>query len=219
MTAAQASTRHVTGVGYRPMVLLAYLLLWTVTLIAAVATRALGFADPVKALLGLRLSPAATVAPTLPAVAALAAHNLAVCGWPLLLPAASASDGPKRTLAGHALVCASLTVNAALVGAAFGAYGGRLLAYVPQLPVEWLALAAGAAGWFSLPARSDAGTRVRAGALVLAAVLAAAVGETYAVPHSARGSSGSSDPFGGGVKTPRRSTYQRSPKFEHEEGR
>ena len=44
------------------------------------------------------------------------------------------SQPPAETFA-HGLVVAALAVNVSLVGVAFGAYGTRLLPYVPQLPL------------------------------------------------------------------------------------
>jgi hypothetical protein len=166
---------------------LVYLLLWAVTLAAAV-TVTLALAAPTRGLLGLRLSPAATPPPSLTVAATLAAHNLPVCGWPLLLPTAGATRSRRSILAAHALLAASLTANAALVGGALGAYGSRLLAYTPQLPFEWLALAAGAAGWLALHARRDGRLRMRIAALMLVSVLAAAALETYAVPYTQQAS-------------------------------
>lgn len=179
---AARTCRRPPGLG--STVAFTYLVLWAVTLTAAATTRALDLTGPARGVLGARLSPSATPAATLSGVAVLAVHNLPICGWPLLLPAAGASRTRKSRLAAHALVAGSLMANAVLVGAAFGAYGPRLLAYTPQLPVEWLALAAGAAGWLTRRARYDRQTRVMAAVLVLAAVLAAAALETYAIPHN-----------------------------------
>jgi len=183
-TPGTAATAWRRPLGLASTVALTYLVLWAVTLAAATATRALDVTSPVRGLLGLRLSPTATPAPTPSGVAALALHNLPICGWPLLLPAAGATRSRWSTLAAHALLAGSLTANATLVGAALGAYGPRLLVYMPQLLVEWLALAAGAAGWLTRRTRFDRRARLMAASLVLAAVLAAAALETYAVPHT-----------------------------------
>jgi hypothetical protein len=172
--------------GVAHTVALIYIGVWTLTLAVALATCVLGVALPIRALLGLRLSPTATGAPTPVRVAALALHNSPVCGWPLLLVTAGARRSRRWTSAAHALVAGSLCANAALVGVALGAYGPALLAYAPQLPLEWLALAAGGAGWLAQHARFERRERVRLALLVLYAVVAAAVLEVYAVPHSAR---------------------------------
>jgi hypothetical protein len=189
MAAAELNTRGTTTAcrrppGVRRTVALTYLGLWAVMLTAAITTSALDLTDPVRGALGLRLSPSATPAPTLRAVATLALHNLTICGWPLLLPDAGASRSRAATLAAHALVAGSLAANAALVGAALGAYGPGLVAYTPQLPIEWLALAAGAAGWLTCRNRCDRRSRLMIASLVLTAVLAAASLETYATPHT-----------------------------------
>jgi len=180
-----AATARQRPLGLGSTVALTYLVLWAVTLTAAAMTRALDLTGPVRGLLGARLSSSATPAPTLSEVAAFALHNLPVCGWPLLLPAAGATRSVRGTLIADALLAASITANVMLVGAALGAYGPRLLAYTPQLPVEWLALAAGAAGWFTYRTRRHRRTLLKAASLVLAAVLAAGALETYAIPHTA----------------------------------
>jgi hypothetical protein len=169
------------GTGFRGTLALTYLAVWATTLTVAAMTRLLDLTDAARGLLGLRLSPAA--APTLLAAAALAVHNLPVCGWPLLLAVGDA-PGHKWTPGGHALVAAALMANAALVGAALGGYGTRLLPFIPQLPLEWLALAAGAAGWLAPRARYNRRARLIAASVVVSAALAAAVVETYAVPHN-----------------------------------
>jgi hypothetical protein len=162
-----------------------YLSLWAVTLTAAGVTVACDLGGPVRGALGLRVSPTGTPAPTWSAVAELALHNLPICAWPLVLPAAGACRTRGARLAAHALVAASLSANAMLIGVAIGAYGSRLLPYVPQLPLEWLALAAGAAGWVAPSAWADRRVRVEVAALIGVALLAAAAVETYAVPHTA----------------------------------
>lgn len=164
-----------------------YVSLWVVTLLAGAAVASFGLGGLARHWLGLRLDPAVTAPPSLPAVGSLAAHNLPVCGWPLLLGAAGAGRSRRRCLFAHGLVAAALALNVSLTGVAFGAYGTRLLAYVPQVPLEWLALAAGAAGWLSVNAGADRRIQALAAALTTAAVLAAAVVETYAVPHEPGG--------------------------------
>ena len=73
--------------------------------------------------------------------------------------------------------------NTVPVGAALGAYGGVLVAYVPQLPLEWAAVALGVAAWVT---ERDGPLGARGRLLWFAAVawcvLAAAVLETMAVP-------------------------------------
>lgn len=160
--------------------------LWLATLLVAVLVSAAGGApsSAIRGFLGLRLSAGATPAPTLGRMLALAAHNLPVVAWPLLLAPAGADRSRRGEALAEVLVLVSLAVNALLVGCALGAYGVRLLAFVPQLPLEWAALAAGASVWLD----RGRGSR-RLGALRLLCVLAvlvlgAAALETFAVPHS-----------------------------------
>lgn len=74
--------------------------------------------------------------------------------------------------------------NVVIVGVALGAYGHPLLAYIPQVPMEWAALALGASAW--LMQRREPLT-VREGlamfAVIAGLLLCAAVIETVAVPH------------------------------------
>ena len=78
----------------------------------------------------------------------------------------------------------ALLANTTAVGAAIGTYGARLLPYIPQLPLEWAALALGASAWLVQRRRalliSDA-----LGVLVLIATLLLMAGalETFGVPH------------------------------------
>ena len=70
------------------------------------------------------------------------------------------------------------------MGAALGAYGARLLPYIPQLPIEWAGLALGASAWLLQRRRA---LTVPEGlallALTVCVLLCAAVIETVAVPH------------------------------------
>jgi hypothetical protein len=74
--------------------------------------------------------------------------------------------------------------NAAPVGAALSAYGSALIAYVPQLPVEWAGIALGAGAWL-VQRRRVLSTRERLAwfGLIAAVLLCAASLETTMVPH------------------------------------
>jgi hypothetical protein len=85
---------------------------------------------------------------------------------------------------GDLLVGAVVTVNALRVGLALGRYGTELIPYIPQLPIEWLALALSTSAWMS--ARRGAQPReLRTTALlaVLAAVTSASI-EVLLTPHT-----------------------------------
>lgn len=164
----------------------AYAAIWIVTLTAAalVALDAATLGHATRGALELALTPAHNPPVQVQRVLALAAHNVPIAAWPLL-PGLLA-DRPNRILrhAVDGLVVACLLANAAPVGAALGAYGARLLPYVPQLPIEWAGLAFGYASWL-VQRRHTIGAAQRVGllaAIVLVLVLAAII-ETAAVPH------------------------------------
>ena len=162
-----------------------YAAAWACTLGTAVmVTVAGGAAQKIsRSVLGLSLHPAAARGGLLD-VLALAAHNTPIAAWPLLLTTAGAHRGPRLRLAADTAVVACLLVNTVPVGAALGAYGPPVVAFLPQLPLEWAALAVGYASWLQqrhtpLPRRQRV-TRL----VVIAGLLAgAAVLETYAVPR------------------------------------
>lgn len=166
--------------------LAAYAATWTLTLGAGalVAINLARLGGPVRRLLELNLSPERNPPPTIGHVLALLAHNLPLAGWPLLLGVVGAHRHRPARLVADTAVAGWLTANVLPVGAAVGAYGSRLLVYLPQVPFEWAALALGASAW--LMERRDPLT-VREGvalfALIASALLCAAVLETVAVPH------------------------------------
>jgi hypothetical protein len=139
---------------------------------------------PVRDLLGVRMDPQRNPPPDAWHVLALVAHNLPSTAWPLLLGVAGAHRHRLTRQIADTVLAAWFTANMLLAGAALGAYGTPLLTYIPQLPVEWAALALSASAW--LQQRRHPLT-VREGvvlfALIAGAVLCAAVLETSAVPH------------------------------------
>lgn len=164
--------------------LMAVAALWALTLLVSAVTAATpSLASAARGLLELHLAPATNPPPSPGWVLAIAAHNIQTAGWPLLLPLIGAQHRRwSRTVADSAVI-ASVTVNAALVGLALGAYQARLLAYVPQLPLEWAAVAVAPADWWL--ARTGTRSCPRRTALVALVVLLsmAAVVETVCVPH------------------------------------
>jgi hypothetical protein len=166
--------------------LVAYGAIWALTVgcAALVAMAGASLSVPVHHLLALRLTPASNPPPDPGRVLTLAAHNLPIASWPLLLGALGAERSRAGRRAADCLVLACVAVNVAPVGAALGAYGRTLLPYVPQLPLEWAALAAGAAAW--LKQRRDTVSIAEGGvllALLAVLLLCAAVTETVVVPH------------------------------------
>jgi hypothetical protein len=85
---------------------------------------------------------------------------------------------------GDLLVGTVVTLNAIRVGLALGRYGNELIPYIPQLPVEWLALALSASAWIT--ARQGAQPRAlrTAALLTFLAAATAAVIEALLTPHA-----------------------------------
>jgi hypothetical protein len=159
------------------------LAVWTLTAAAALITTAL---PPVGALARheLRLALVPASAPPATRMLNVALTNAFAAGWPLLL---ALLDGPQRAirLVHRALLAGWLVVNVIPVGAAIGAYGTRILPYLPHLPLEWTAIALALAGYLHARERQAPGRALLAPALGLAVVLiAAAALETYATPHA-----------------------------------
>lgn len=160
--------------------------LWLATCTGALVV-ALGGRDvqqAVRGLLGLALAARGNPVPSAARAATIADHNISTSAWPLLLgPLGARGRGWSRALS-DIVLAAWLLVNAVPVGAAVGAYGARILPYLPQLPLEWSGVAVGASAWLVERRRvlsvweRMAGTGTMAAALVCAAVL-----ETWAVPH------------------------------------
>jgi hypothetical protein len=151
-------------------------------MIVAIAGRSLSL--PVHDLLDLRLSAASNPPPDLGRVLALTAHNIPVVSWPLLLGAVGAPRSRLGRLLADWLVLACVAANVAPVGAALGAYGAALLPYIPQLPLEWGALAVGAGLWLQNRRRALSFREcIGRFAVVVCLLLCAAVMETAAVPH------------------------------------
>ncbi len=166
--------------------LCAYGGIWTVTLAAAgvVALAGRPLASRTRQLLGLTLTPGRNPPPHLSHVLALAAHNVPIAAWPLLLGLAGADRRTLARCAADCLVVACALVNAVPVGAALGAYGTALIAYIPQLPLEFAGLALGYGGWLIQRQRPlTARERLTWLALIVAVLLVAGALETGAVPH------------------------------------
>jgi hypothetical protein len=82
------------------------------------------------------------------------------------------------------IVVAVAAVNAIPVGVALGRWQGRLIPYIPQLPIEWAALTTAVATWRQGRAGGLTPRRVAALAGVTLALLAAAAAvETWCTPH------------------------------------
>ena len=156
---------------------------WALTLLTAALTAAIAPLETgARELLRLRLAAATNPPPSLGRAAAIGAHNIQTVGWPLLLPLLNPRRRPARALAATA-VAASTAANAILVGLALGAYGTRLLAFTPQLPLEWAGLALAPAAWIAARDHHDARLLIRGAAALSALLAVAALCETWLVPH------------------------------------
>jgi hypothetical protein len=163
----------------------AYGAVWAATLASAglVALGGTPAAGWVRRTLGLTLTPSEQT-PAVAHVLGLAAHNIPLAAWPLLLGPLRARDSHRVRRAADVLVFACLLANCIPVGAAIGAYGTPLLPYIVQLPVEWAGLAVGYGSWL-LERRSPLGRgrRLRLGGVIVVTLLTAAALETYATPR------------------------------------
>jgi hypothetical protein len=164
----------------------AYAAVWAATLAAAAIIALVGqpLAAPVRRVLGLALSARRNPPPHLGHVLALAAHNIPIASWPLLLGVLGAH---RHRLARHVadgVLLACIIANTLPVGAALGVYGTALLAYIPQLPLEWGGLALGASGWLVQRRRAlTASEGIGVFVLIACVLLCAAALETVGVPH------------------------------------
>lgn len=187
MAAAELSTparRRRLPAGLAKTWLRTYTGIWSLTLVlaAAAAVGTVGVQASVRNLLGLSLKP--DPAPQLGHVLDLAAHNIPIVSWPLLLGVLGLHSSRLSRGFADSMVAAYVVANVLPVGAALGAYGGALVPYVPQLPLEWGGLALGACGWL-VQRRQPLSVREGLGlfALIVGVLVCAAVVETVAVPH------------------------------------
>lgn len=186
MATAELSPRAPSGARALPRAFArAHAGVWAATLSGWLALELLGEGAKADArkVIGARLDARGNPPPRLGHVLALVAHNLPTAAWPLLLSVVVAQHRLAR-LCADALLAVVLIVNTAPVGAALALYGVRLVAFIPQLPVEWAALSLGAASWLSQRKRAMKPRQTLAVLGVIAAlVTVAAALETIAVPH------------------------------------
>ncbi len=155
---------------------ISYSALWLITLLAAVV----GIAVPELAPAG---GPHPTLHGTFDDLVAIAGTNARVLSAPFLLAWFRFPAHPRSRLLADLLITAILGVNALHVGLALGRWQLRLLPYVPQLPLEWLAAALAAAAWLNLRTGARRQTAVAYLTAVLVVIVAAATVETIATPH------------------------------------
>jgi hypothetical protein len=186
LTATTAAVRPSRSPGLVRASLAAYVAIWSATLAPAIVVALAGrmLARTARDVLGLRLAAGANPPPDAHRLLELAAHNLPIAAWPLLLGVVGAHRHRFATKLADGLVVAWIVANALPVGAALGAYGPPLIPYLPQLPLEWAALALGAGAWFTQRSSALALRDTLAClALIAGALLGAAAVETVAVAH------------------------------------
>jgi hypothetical protein len=172
--------------GLARMWLHAYAGVWMATLAPAALVALVGrpLAQPARRLLGLALSAQRNPPPDVGHVLALAAHNIPIASWPLLLGVLGAHRHRLAVHVADGVLLACIIANTLPVGAALGVYGTALLAYIPQLPLEWGGLALGASGWLVQRRRAlTASEGIGVFVLIACVLLCAAALETVAVPH------------------------------------
>jgi hypothetical protein len=182
---ASASTRRLLN-GLQAAWPRAYGAIWLATLGSALLVSLLGAAAKarVRGLLGLRLDPGQNAPPELGHILVLVAHNLPIAAWPVLLGVIGAHQHRLGRRVADVVLLACILANTLPVGAALGAYGTRLLAYIPQLPLEWAGLALGVSAWLLQRRRPlSVSEGLALTTLIATVLLCAAIVETDAVPH------------------------------------
>jgi hypothetical protein len=112
------------------------------------------------------------------------ASNLRVLAVPFLLWLLRfAASRPGRAI-GDVITAAMAALSAVIVGIALGSWRGRLIPYLPQLPLEWGALTVAVATWLLARAgRVHTPQMLALGSTVAVLLCSAAVVETWATPH------------------------------------
>jgi hypothetical protein len=158
---------------------------------------ALGVADP-----GLAGSttPHPALTGSLHDAAGIFVNNARALIAPFLLAGLRLSDTRLGRRIGDVAVIALVGANAVPVGAALGRWQGRLVPYLPQLPLEWAALTVAVSAW--LLVRSGDGNLpclTVLAAVTLALLIGAASVETWATPHK-HGTASRAQVKGGGAR-------------------
>jgi hypothetical protein len=128
--------------------------------------------------------PHPTLTGTVSEAASILGNNLRALAAPFLLIILRFPAARITRAIGDVAIAAILTVNCATVGIQLGRWQGRLLPYLPHLPLEFSALACSTCAW--LIARDDTQHRRELTVLALATtslLIGAACLETWATPH------------------------------------
>ncbi len=156
------------------------------TAIAAVwaLTAAGAVLEPLLPGLAPRGRPHPTLEPTLAAGADILAGNLRVLAAPYLLAAFRWPETERTRTLGDVIIAAVVIENTLAVGLALGRFGDQLVPYLPQLPLEWAALAATLAAWRTARTGPRARVLVAYATATLALAASAAECEVLIAPHA-----------------------------------
>ena len=111
-------------------------------------------------------------------------NNARVLAVPFLLVAFGFTQRRFGRRAGDVIAAALVTASTIPVGLELGRWGARLVPYLPQLPLEWTALALSVHAWvIARPGDITMRQLAPLAAIVLALLAGAAVLETWATPH------------------------------------
>ncbi|MHB8657718.1 MAG: hypothetical protein ACYC91_07140 [Solirubrobacteraceae bacterium] len=128
-------------------------------------------------------SPHPTLHGSLSDLLSILTTNLRLFSIPFALAVLGFQRSRRARAFGDLLVGAVVTLNALRVGVALGRYDTELIPYIPQLPIEWLALALSTSAWIGVRHDGQLPTlRTRAIQTVFAAAAAAAI-EALLTPH------------------------------------
>jgi hypothetical protein len=159
-------------------IITAYAGLWLLTAAAALAAALVPSLGPSRA-------PHPTLKPSVAAIAIILLTNVRALAPPFLLAAFRFGSRRASRTFGDLLVTTPLALVAIRVGAALGRWNGRLIPYIPQLPIEYIAAAIAAGVWI-VQRKAPAGcgrSLTRSALLVLIALAAAAAIEVLATPY------------------------------------
>ncbi len=131
--------------------------------------------------------PHPTLHGTLAEIGSVIATNLRVLAAPFLLAAFHWPRGRLTRTLGDLVIATLIVHNTLTVGFALGHWGGRLLPYVPQLPLEWTALATAGAAWLMARHGVGLGELARYALATLALTVSAGAVEVLLTPHTDTG--------------------------------
>jgi len=141
----------------------------------------LALADPT---LAGATRPHPTLTGSLRDAVAILQNNARVLATPFLLVVLGFPQSRLGRRAGDIILTALTAASTTPVGLELGRWQGRLLPYIPQLPLEWAALAVALGAWLSARANQASRRRIvvlAAGATVL--LVGAAAIETWCTSH------------------------------------